>query len=189
MKTISIKKKFDELAEEIILEAETFSFNLKDLPEIADYKTDIRKEKVFDEIYKHLDQKLNSCIYWFEVENIEDGNKLQKLLDDQRIELSNNFRTVPVKNQNINSKVLYVGIRRGGLIKKYNMSHISGRISIHLGYYIKGSTQGLQLAHWAKNVDCKVNLKVIQFEELPNEYLNTLEKILAFKLKPLCGKH
>ncbi|QKJ63231.1 hypothetical protein [Flavobacterium sp. M31R6] len=189
MKTILLKQKFEELACEIINEAETFSFNLSDLPEIADYKISIRNDNVFGEILSNLDKKINNCIYWFETENNDSCNNLQKLLDGQRENLSLNARTVPVKNRNKDSNVLYVGIRRGGLTKKYNMSHLSGRIKVHLGYYNVGSTQGLQFAHWARNIDCKINLKVVQFEELPNEYLNTVEKILAFKLKPLIGKH
>jgi hypothetical protein len=189
MKTILLKEKFEELAFEIINEAETFSFNLSDLPEIADYKISLRDDKVFGEILSCLDKKLSNCIYWFETENIESCYDLKKLLDDQRENLSFNGRTVPVKNLNKNSNVIYVGIRRGGITKKYNMSHLSGRIKVHLGYYSVGSTQGLQFAHWARNLDCKINLKVVQFEELPNEYLNTVEKILAFKLKPLIGKH
>jgi len=189
MRSTLLKKKFDELAQEIIDDAETFTFNLKDLPDINDFRDDIRKNLNFTELFDNLDQKLNSCIYWFETQTIEDGNKLQNLLNQNREFLGSNFRTIPVKNNNLNSSVLYVGIRRGGYTKKHSLSNISGRITIHLGYYYKGSTQGLQLIHWAKNVDCKMNLKVVQFEDLPNEYLNTIEKILAFKLKPLCGKH
>ncbi len=189
MKTTLLKQKLEELAGEIINEAETFSFNLIDLPEIADYKISIRNDKVFGEILSNLDTKINNCIYWFETENIDSCNNLQKLLDSQRENLKLNTRAVPAKNHNKNSNVLYVGIRRGGLTKKYNMSHLSGRIKTHLGYYNVGSTQGLQFAHWARNIDCKINLKVVQFEELPNEYLNTVEKILAYRLKPLIGKH
>ena len=132
---------------------------------------------------------MSNCIYWFETEKVESCNNLQKLLNDQREMLISKKRTVPVKNVNTDSNVLYVGVRRGGQTKKHEMSHLAGRIKTHLGYYDIGSTQGLQLAYWARNIDCQVNLKVVQFEGLSNEYLNTVEKILAFKLKPLCGKH
>ena len=187
--TERIKKEFDDLANEIIKEAETFSFNLMDLPEI-DYENTIRKHDNFVNTFDSLDKKQSNCIYWFETEDSDACKLLQKMLDDQRNNLYTNKRTVPVKNFNVNSKVLYVGIRQGGKTKKHNnMSHLSGRIRVHLGYYKVGSTQGLQLAHWARNIDCKINLKVVEFKELPNEYLNTIEKIVAFKLKPLCGKH
>ena len=189
MKCNILKEKFDKLAQEIINEAESFTFNIKDLPEINNYQTNIRKESNFTEIFIRLDQKLNSCIYWFETENNNDCKDLQKLLNDNREKLITNLRTVPVKNCNTNTNILYVGIRRGGQRKKDKLSNISGRICIHLGYYHKGSTQGLQLIHWAKNINCKINLKVVEFEDLPNEYLNTIEKIIAFKLKPMCGKH
>lgn len=189
MKNDILKDKFDQLAEEVINQAETFTFNLKDLPDINNYQTDIRKDLNFTQIFDALDKKINNCIYWFEAETNHHCNNLQVLLNENRELLSLNFRTVPVKNSNTDSNILYVGIRRGGQRKRDHLSNISGRIAIHLGYYDKGSTQGLQLIHWAKNVDCKIHLKVVEFEDLPNDYLNTIEKILAFKLKPLCGKH
>lgn len=184
-----LKSKFDQLAQEVINEAETYSFNIKDLPDLNNYKTNIRTELKFIEMFKSLDDKLNNCLYWFEVESSIHCTNLQILLNESRDALRINFRTVPAKNKNLESNVLYVGIRRGGQRKRDLLSNISGRICIHLGYYDKGSTQGLQLIHWAKDVDCNINLKVVQFEALPNDYLNTIEKIIAFKLKPLCGHH
>jgi hypothetical protein len=184
-----LKKKFDQLAQDVINEAETYTFNIKDLPELNNYQTNIRADLKFSEMFSSLDQKLNNCLYWFEVETNGHCTNLQNLLNESRETLKTNFRTIPVKNSNLDSNVLYVGIRRGGQRQRDRLSNISGRICIHLGYYDKGSTQGLQLIHWAKDVDCNINLKVVEFEDLPNDYLNTIEKIIAFKLKPLCGKH
>jgi len=189
MKSDILKSKFDKLAQEVINEAETFTFNLKDLPDLNNYKTDIRKDLNFTQIFEILDKKSKNCIYWFEVESTNHCENLQVLLNENRESLLVNFRTVPVRNSNTNSNILYVGIRRGGRRQRDNLSNISGRIITHLGYYDKGSTQGLQLIHWAKDIDCKINLKVVEFEDLPNDYLNTIEKIIAFKLKPMCGKH
>src|SRR5690554_3963317 len=189
MKSQILKEKFEKLAEKVTKEAEVINFKLKDLPDVNNYQTDIRKQLNFDKIFENLNTKINNCIYWFETDTSDNCHSLQVLLNNNREMLNLNARTVPVKNTNINTNVLYVGIRRGGQRKKDKLSNISGRIIIHLGYYDKGSTQGLQLIHWAKNVDCKINLKVVEFEDLPNDYLNTIEKIIAFKLKPMCGKH
>jgi hypothetical protein len=187
MKNTNLRQEFNQLAEKVIEEAEVFTFNLKDLPELNDFQTNIRTE--FNQIFDRLDEKLNSCLYWFEVEENNQCSNLQTLLNESREVLQANSRTVPVKNTNIDTNVMYVGIRRGGQRKRDKLSNISGRIAIHLGYYVKGSTQGLQLVHWAKNIDCKVNLKVVQFNDLPNEYLNSIEKIVAHKLRPMCGIH
>lgn len=65
------------------------------------------------------------------------------------------------------------------------LTNIEGRIAIHLGYYAKGSTRGLQLSHWRGDSNCTVNLKVVEFIGLPDDYVNTIEKITAYKLKPI----
>lgn len=189
MNSSILKYKFDKLAQEVINEAEIFTFNLKDLPDINNYDTNIRTNINFTNIFIALDKKLNNCIYWFETKTNDHCNNLQIILNENRESLGINLRTIPVRNNNTNTNVLYVGIRRGGQRKKDKLSNISGRIAIHLGYYHKGSTQGLQLIHWAKNIDCEITLKVVEFEDLPNDYLNTIEKIIAYKLKPMCGKH
>jgi hypothetical protein len=186
--TILIEK-FDSLAQEVIEKAEIYTFNLKDLPNVNNYQTDIRSDLNFSQMFAELNKKLSSCLYWFEVETLDHCSNLRDLLDQNRELLKSNYRTVPARNSNTNSNVLYVGIRRGGIRKRDQLTNIAGRIAIHLGYYIKGSTQGLQLIHWSNNLDCKVNIKVVQFNDLPNDYLNTIEKIVAYKLKPLCGKH
>ncbi|MBK0368665.1 hypothetical protein [Flavobacterium agrisoli] len=184
-----LSEKFERIAQDVINEAEIYSFNIKDLPHINNYQTDIRSDLNFIEIFSELNKKIHNCLYWFEVETPDKCGKLKDLLDTNRENLKLNLRTVPSKNNNCNSNVLYVGIRRGGIRKRDQLSNIAGRISIHLGYYVKGSTQGLQLIHWSNKLDCVVKLHVVEFNDLPNDYLNTIEKIIAFKLKPLCGKH
>lgn len=187
--TININQNLKDLTESILENAETHHFNLGQLPKINEYKTDIREDLNFKEIFVELDKKIHHCLYWFEVENIEKAMELNLLLDKTREELKQRGRVVPVINKNLDSPVLYVGIRRGGVRKYDGLTNISGRIIQHLGYYIKGSTQGLQFVHWAKNTGFDIKLNIIHFEELPNDYLNVIEKLVAFKLRPLCGKH
>ncbi|AWG26678.1 hypothetical protein [Flavobacterium kingsejongi] len=150
----------------------------------------IRNHERFKDLFVMLDTKVTNCLYWFEVENNNSCDLLVKHLNEIRPILKEQFRVVPVINKNNNSNVLYVGIRRGGFTEKWGLSNISGRMIQHLGYYEKGSTQGLQLAHWSLNSDIKIKINIIQFEEkFPNYYLEAFEKIIAHKLRPLCGKH
>lgn len=184
----SILIDFNLLAENVISAAKSYSIKLKDLPEVH-LKLDIRNHSYFKTIFTELDQKKKHCLYWFEFDTNESSTTINNLLNESRISLSERMRVVPVKNLNSESNVLYVGIRRGGNRKYDNLSNISGRLIQHLGYYHVGSTQGLQFAYWANKSDIELNFKVVEFENLPNLYLEMLEKLIAYKLKPLCGKH
>lgn len=183
---------FTEVIDGLIAKAKTFNFNLNDLPDVQEYthhKSILRHPK-FESIFSELNEKRTSCLYWFELIDSEMCSGLINVLNSNRERLKESVRVVPVMNRNLNSNVLYVGIRRGGQRKYDGLSNISGRIVQHLGYYKVGTTQGLQLAHWAVDSGLDIKLKVIQFEEgFPNAYLEAFEKIMAYKLKPLCGKH
>ncbi|OCK42680.1 hypothetical protein BA195_13955 [Tenacibaculum soleae] len=187
--TKNINKNFELLTESILEQSEKYEFNLNQLPNVNEFRTDIRQDENFKQIFSELNKKESNCIYWFECESIQIATELNNLLDSKRNELKFNQRVVPVINKNIDSKIIYVGIRRGGKRKYDGLTNIAGRIIQHLGYYIKGSTQGLQLVHWTEKKNLNIKLNVIEFKELPNEYLNVVEKLVAYKLKPLCGKH
>ncbi|WP_299104344.1 hypothetical protein [uncultured Tenacibaculum sp.] len=185
----AIQCNFVALANIAIKEADSYSFNLNQLPAVNNYNTDIREDQYFKSIFEALNKKEQNCLYWFELESEALAIELNHLLDAKREELKRNLRVVPVKNSNTHSKVLYVGIRRGGIRKRDKLTNISGRIIQHLGYYEKGSTQGLQLVHWAKDTGKEIKLYVIELNGLDNAYLNALEKIIADRLNPLCGRH
>ncbi len=189
METVKIQSKLNRLAKKIIKNADKHEFNLLDLPDLTFLDVSIRKESPLKAFFEELDKKTEDCLYWFEVDDIQMGNRLQTLLNEKRSHLKEIGRKVPIESKYVGSNVLYVGVRHGGFTIKYNLSNLSARIREHLGYYKVGSAQGLQLAHWARNVDCKVTLKVVEFDNLPKEYLTTIEKIVAYKLKPLCGIH
>lgn len=139
-------------------------------------------------IFKKLNEiKENHCLYWFELENEELANKLSIELNSYRL---NGIKKVPASNKNKNSKVLYVGIRQGGYTKHNNLTNITGRICQHLGYYKEASTQGLQLYEYSRNKGYKITIKVVEFKRFKHaKYLNIIEKLVAQKLKPLCGSH
>ncbi|MEE1899565.1 hypothetical protein V1389_14545 [Flavobacterium rakeshii] len=194
---MDFNKTFSELADHVIKEATGHTFNLAGLPPYDDVqpkiegveKVNIRLHGELIPLFQFLDSKENHCLYWFELEDNDSCMKLNEILNEKR-EALRPFRTVPCTNKNSNSNVLYVGIRRGGFTKKYELSNIAGRMIQHLGYYQVGTTQGLQLIHWAAESNLKVTIKVYEFEkEFPNHYLGSMEKIVAHKLQPLSGKH
>jgi hypothetical protein len=175
------------------VEMESFSFHSYELPNYQDYRIDIREDGKFTNHFNKLNSFIGHSLYWFELNTNEDAIQLMHLLNDKRYPLWDreiDKRKVPVDNVNANSNILYVGVRQGGKPrKKDNLTNISGRIIQHLGYYDKGSTQGLQLVHWAKEANVDIKINVIHFGNIQKEYLYILEKLFALELKPLCGKH
>nr|WP_152565573.1 hypothetical protein [Nonlabens ulvanivorans] len=64
-----------------------------------------------------------------------------------------------------------------------------GRINQHLGYYSQARTQGLQLLHWAKDLDLNITLHVVHFNDELGSLLYVIEKAIAKVLIPHCGRH
>ncbi len=179
---------FEKIAKTIIEKSEIFKFNTNQLPDINNFTTDILADNSFRGMFILLNKKPSHCLYWFSLQSKETAKKLNDLLNDCRESLSRPLRAVPPKNKNTWSNVLYVGIRKGGVRKRDKLTNISGRIVHHLGYY-KGATRGLQFVHWAKDKNFEIELHIIEFKDLPDEYLNVIESIVSYSLKPLCGKH
>lgn len=177
----------------------SFDIDCSSLPE-ADFTTDkIDYVPQLVKIIEILNTLHKPCLYWFEATSNNEAIIINSLLDEFR--LNENLkdrrlrRVVPAKNNYHNSnsteksKVIYVGKRHEGMRKRDKLTNISGRIAIHFGYYKNGSTQGLQLSHWAKNSRVNLKLNVLELPIESKEYLELLEKLLAKKLKPLCGRH
>jgi hypothetical protein len=170
-----------------------FEFNTSQLPDVEEYSnnSDITYHQHFINIFAILKDVTSNCLYWFSVNSIEEADILKSLIFQKRIELGLldeiKCRILPANNSNDNSTVIYVGVRKGGFVKKHNSSNIAGRIVQHLGYYPKGRTQGLQLAYYANSLDIDLTLHVYSLYHCPDEYLYILEKIFAKKLKPPVG--
>lgn len=164
-------------------------FNTKQLLDHEGYTKFVNSDGELVSIFNDLNYiKENHCLYWFELENEELANNLNLELNEYRFK---NLKTVPpINNKNKNSKVFYVGIRQGGFTKYNNLTNITGRICQHLGYYNKFTTPGLQLFEYARNNNYTITIKVVEFKKFKHpKYLNIIEKLVAQKLKPLCGKH
>ena len=78
------------------------------------------------------------------------------------------------------SQVLYVGKVK---------SNLQARVVQHLGFSRTAATQGLQLYHWTRGLDLKVELTVLEFKADMADLLPLLEKAVASQIKPLLGKH
>lgn len=137
-------------------------------------------------IFSTLDMITSPCIYWFEASDIGTAEQLKKDLEIYRSNPERSNRNIPAANNNVGSKVIYVGKRYGGKTKKTGLTHIAGRMFIHLGYYSKPTTQGLQLVRWTQS---ELTLCVVELPKAAKPYLSILEKLLAIELLPLTGKH
>lgn len=193
-----IQENFHEIVEEIYSNRNNDSFyhkgvfNTKDLPDHKNYAYSPNLDPQFGRnVFSSLD-KINSnhCLYWFELATPSEAEQLNDLINLYRLKKEeDNYRVVPASNKNTNSRILYLGVRRGGYTKSRKLTNITGRMCQHLGYYEKGTTQGLQLYEYAKGKDFEVTLKVIEFENLEAYALNVIEKLLVKKMKPLSGRH
>lgn len=186
---MNITYKLEEVGKHIIPLAQKFTFNSSELPDNEDFTANIVTHPIFSPLFDKLLAIRENCLYWFSLDSNDKCEILNNLLNTNRESLAVIPRVIPPDNKNINSNVLYVGIRRGGFRKKDEFTHIAGRMVQHLGYYEKGSTQGLQLVHWAKSAKTDISINFVSFSDLPNQLLPVLEGILAHQLKPLCGKH
>lgn len=172
-----------------------FEFNSSHFPDVVQYteSRNITKHDKFEKMFHTLENLKTNCLYWFSVNSIKDANQLKELISLKKNELwsedKTTCRALPAENNNENSTVIYVGVRKGSKAKKQKISNISGRIVQHLGYYKEGRTQGLQLAYYANSLNIDLKLHVYSLIDCPDEYLYILEKIFAKKLKPICGKH
>lgn len=189
------KDEFKEELDKIEFDYFNFDFNTSDLPNIIDYtyKNDIRKHPELKEMFDTLDSIKTNCLYWFSVKNLEEAKILKEIISNKKTELWHEDKTIcrilPARNVNSESTIIYVGVRKGSKAKKQKITHISGRIVQHLGYYKEGRTQGLQLAYYTNSLNIDLTLHIYSLINCPDEYLYIIEKIFAKKLKPICGSH
>lgn len=130
--------------------------------------------------YEEVLRKIKGpSVYWFEIVSEIESKRIRRLIIDYK---KLGIKSVPSikKNFDSDSKILYVG-----KVKRYFWS----RIIQHLGYYKVKKTQGLQLYHWAKELDLKLRLHVYEFDEEMSNLVGTIEYKLARELKPIIGHH
>lgn len=138
----------------------------------------------FKELFKMLQKIKGPCVYWYQVVAPDITSK--EIIDSFTAYKNNpdRNRAVPAisykKSINNNSRYLYVG-----KVKR----NFYGRVIQHLGCFNVQQTQGLQLYYWAKELNLKLELSVIEFDSSMENLLPVIELAVAEELKPLIGKH
>lgn len=189
-----IDKQVKIIVDKILKKTDCFKicrFHLSELPESDNWENHSSKDSVFT---KHVDVLKNykgDCLYWFNCDTVEEALKLDNALANYRNgKKKKGYRAVPTSNKYIGKdKTIYVGVRRGTTAKKPKVSNVLGRINQHLGYYKQPKTQGLQLLHWARELDVNISIYVVHFENKLGALLYVLEKEVSKRLIPHCGRH
>lgn len=142
--------------------------------------TDIRSSEEHIEVFNKLGAIKGPVVYWFEILSPTSTEIIRKLISEYKY--SEGAKSVPALKLKYyrESKALYVG-----KVKR----NFWGRVIQHLGYYNVKRTQGLQLYHWAKNIDLKVRLHAFEFEPEMEDLISVFELKFARMLKPITGKH
>lgn len=190
----NLNQSLQKAAKMSINNAETIlEFSTNSIPDHKNYSVNIQ---YYNDHYIKAFEKLNTnrvnpSIYWFEVEWDEECIRLKSLLLSKAQELKNqeDKRVTPPQNRNKQSKVLYVGSRKGGYRKRDGLTNIAGRIIQHFGFYEKGSTGSLQFVHWCKTESVNVRLKVVDLVNMDNRFSTLIEKEISNQLRPLLGQH
>lgn len=168
----------------------TFKFQLSDLPPVMDlHFPDIRHLSPYQEFFHQLDQFTNDCLYWIKLDSLNHSQMVKDRYQDIGIHLHENYRVHPPLSRYDTSTCLYVGIRRGGIRERDGLSNIAGRMVQHFGYYDKGSTQGLQLAHWPDKMKLTISIHIVHFDDNLGILLKALECYAAHKFQPILGRH
>lgn len=189
-----IENEVNSITNNILNHANDFKickFHLSELPNSKNWNNHPNIDPAFKKHVVKLNGYKNDCLYWFICDTTKDAIKLDNALCDYRNKKAKpEYRAVPTSNKYVNKEnTIYVGVRRGNTAKNPKLTNIMGRINQHLGYYQQPKTQGLQLLHWAKELDMHITLYVVHFEENLGSLLYVLEKEVANRLIPHCGRH
>lgn len=189
-----IEEQVNSIVDDILKRTKDFKickFHLSELPESNNWQNHPNTDPYFKKHVAKLDEYKKDCLYWFDCDNKEDAEILDHALVEYRAKKGQkDYRAVPTSNKYVGKgKTIYVGVRRGSTAKKPRLINIMGRINQHLGYYHQPKTQGLQFLHWAKDLDIDITLYVVHFEDSLDSLLYVLEKEVAKRLIPHCGRH
>ncbi len=136
------------------------------------------------DVFKIIIENKKPCLYFFEF-NKNDREKIissyEIFIDEQKKKLSSDRRVSPATKKKYpnDTSILYVGKSKGRNV---------GRLIVHLGYYDKGGTAGLQLIHWAKKLKIDITYHVFYFPLELRDFVDPLEISIARSLNPLLGK-
>ena len=156
----------------------SFKIDCSTLQDYLNYN--ILDSEQFKDWFIQLQTITGPCVYWYEISSEIANKKIIDQLDDYNNQITHIITPVYRNKYDQQTKILYV------CIVKVNFY---GRVIQHLGYHKQLHTQGLQLDHWAKDCDVKLELYVIEFNNDMSDMVATVEQYFAQVLKPLLGKH
>lgn len=179
----AMQKLIDTLEKSKLIDLEqklVATFNCGELEEIH-LRENIRDSIQFKALFDDLYTMKGPVLYWFQIRSDNTTEELYNTIKNYKeLPLS---RIVPALRKNCPqpSKYLYVG-----KVKRYFWG---GRIVQHLGYANDPRTQGLQLFHWSKLLNLKVDLYAIEFEKDMADLVGVLETLMAREFNPIIGSH
>ncbi len=154
-----------------LVETDNTGSKKHDLPESL--KISFYRE--FDALIENINNK--SCIYFFEFEDELAAMIYEKYIDFKKSGTDRNLSGIKDK-PNLMTQTLYLGKVK---------NNIGARLATHFGY-ANSKTGGLQLKYWAKQIDLKLKVNILVFEDYLDDFINPLELELTKELKPLIGK-
>ncbi len=135
---------------------------------------ELKAKKVLDIFEKN---KKQPAIYFFEITSEHRG---KDIVDALQLYKDMKIRSCPKidKKRDLKTKYLYCGSRK---------EELHGRFIQHLGFGSE-KTYALQLFHWAKSENLKLEFHYAWLDPLYKEFTELIESSLAEKIKPLVGK-
>lgn len=155
-----------------------FDINCTDLKDYLN--NNILKAEEHSDLFKRLCEMKGPVLYWFEI--LSDNTNDSIIVSLRGYKRLKDHRAIPYFKESYDrhTRILYVGKCKRDFY---------GRVIQHLGYFTTPTTQGLQLYHWAKDINLKVRIHAIEFPNEMEDIMPIVESFFAKQLHPLIGKH
>jgi hypothetical protein len=140
----------------------------------------ILEHELFRDNFKQLMELTGPVLYWFEISSNHTAKQIIESFRSYHKQIGSRPTPALKKGVRPDSQCLYVG-----KAKRY----FYGRVIQHLGFEQGGSSQGLQLYHWANDIGLKVKVHAYEFSPSMIELISVMEIELAKQMNPLLGKH
>jgi len=120
------------------------------------------------------------AIYWFIITSNHTPKQIMSKIEKANGNVKRKFPLlVRKRTYKFESKVLYVG---------KTWSELKSRMVSHLGYHKNHDNHGLQLCHWAVDLELKLELNYIILHKKFEGLTELFERELSKQLKPIIGK-
>jgi hypothetical protein len=141
---------------------------------------DCRYHSSMSSFFEPLMKISSPALYWFEVTSSHTARELHFKIQTLNAQIERSVPAFKKGFSNWDSRVLYVGKVK---------TKITDRMVVHLGYGRDKRTQGLQLCHWASDLELKLRLNYLILPDGLREVTSVFERRLAVELQPIIGKH